>query len=65
METAAPHRENERENVRRWRLEQLRNAGYTRDDALVLSGDDDVDVHRAAQLLADGCSAELALAILL
>jgi hypothetical protein len=53
------------DRVRCWRLEELVRAGYSRHDALVLSGEPEVDLHLAAQLLAKGCSTETALRILL
>lgn len=51
--------------VRRWRFTQLIRAGYSPSDALTLSRRDDVDLHRATQLLAEGCPPETALRILL
>jgi hypothetical protein len=51
--------------VRRWRLEELRRAGYPIYDALVLSGRADVDLHRAVRLLERGCPAWTAMRILL
>jgi hypothetical protein len=51
--------------VRRWRLDQLRRAGYPLWDALVLSARSDVDVHRASRLLAGGCPVRTALRILI
>jgi hypothetical protein len=55
----------ERDRVRCWRLEELIRAGYPPHNALVLSGDPDVDLHLAVQLLARGCPPETALRILL
>jgi hypothetical protein len=51
--------------VRCWRLEELIRAGYSPHEALVLSGEAEVDLHLAVQLLARGCSTETALRILL
>ena len=51
--------------VRRWRLAQLRRAGYPPLDALVLSRRDDIDVHVAIELLLHGCPRETALQILI
>ena len=53
------------EQVRRWRLELLEQAGYPPDEALALSGRSDVDVRFAARLLREGCSVQTALRILL
>jgi hypothetical protein len=55
----------ERDAVRYWRLEELIRAGYSPHDALVLSGEPEVDLHLAVKLLAQGCSTETALRILL
>lgn len=55
----------EADPVRRWRLEELRRAGYTDSDALVLSGKPGVDLHLAVRLLRDGCPARTALRILI
>jgi hypothetical protein len=55
----------EHDRVRCWRLEELIRAGYSPHDALVLSGEPEVDLHTAVQLLARGCSTETALRILL
>lgn len=51
--------------VERWRLEELRRAGYDPEAAAVLAASHDVDLHRAVELLQRGCSVELALQILL
>jgi hypothetical protein len=47
-----------------WRLEQLVEAGYDADDALMLVLRRDVDLHQATRLLRDGCPVEIALQIL-
>ena len=47
-----------------WRYGFLREAGYDRDDAFILARAQ-VDVHRAADLLARGCPPRTALEILL
>ena len=54
----------EHDPVRRWRLEALMRAGYAPPDALVLSRRDDVDLHLAVRLLAQGCPSETAVRIL-
>jgi len=51
--------------VMRWRFEELVRAGFDPSDALELASRDDVDLHRAVELLAAGCPAATALAILL
>ncbi len=51
--------------VRTWRYDELVRAGYDLDAAERLCGRIDVDLHRAKELLARGCSQELALRILL
>jgi hypothetical protein len=55
----------EADPVRRWRLQELRRAGYPLVDALVLSGRADVDLHLAVRLLEAGCPPETAVRILL
>jgi len=50
--------------VAEWRYEQLRAAGYPESEAAELAGRDDVDLHLAERLLAEGCPSELALRIL-
>jgi hypothetical protein len=55
----------ELERVQQWRAEELRRAGYGREGASDLAERLDVDLHRAIELLEQGCSEELALAILL
>ena len=47
-----------------WRLDQLRQAGYTSARAHELAGRNDVDLHLACDLLARGCPEETAFAIL-
>lgn len=51
--------------VQRWRHERLVAAGYTESAAEVLSKRLDIDLHAAIRLLAEGCSIDLALRILL
>jgi len=48
-----------------WRLEQLMEAGYEAEDALLLAVRSEVDLHRAVALLRQGCPADTALRILL
>ena len=57
--------ETELERVERWRMEELLRAGYDPDAAAQLAARHDVDIHRAASMLAQGCPPDLALRILL
>ena len=57
--------ETELERVERWRADELIRAGYDPDAAAQLAARHDVDIHRARQMLAQGCPPELALRILL
>ena len=54
----------EQELVERWRAQELERAGYPSDIAAELSTRADIDLHRATELLANGCTPELAAAIL-
>ena len=58
-------RPSEQELVELWRSERLERAGYPPAEAAKLAARMDVDLHHAAELLAKGCSVELALLILL
>jgi hypothetical protein len=53
------------EDIVYWRLEQLLSVGYSNDHACELAVRRDIDLHLARRLLRDGCTPELALAILL
>ncbi len=55
----------EHDPVRRWREGQLELGGYPPYVALVLSGRPDVDIHRAVDLLSNGCPLETALQMLI
>ena len=57
--------ETEAGRVVRWRAEELERAGYGASDAAELAERNDVDLHRAIELLQSGCPIELALQILL
>jgi len=48
-----------------WRFDQLVRSGYDTDGAAVVAAQFEVDLHRAAELIANGCPPELALRILL
>ena len=52
-------------DVIRWRFSQLARSGYGLEDAITLATHLDVDLHRAADLVARGCPSSLALRILL
>ena len=55
----------ELEQVERWRATELERAGYSAEGAARLASRHDVDLHRAVQLVENGCPPELALKILL
>jgi hypothetical protein len=63
--TEIPVTESEHERVERWRAEALERAGYSREAAAQLAARPDVDLHRAIDLLQNGCPPETALRILL
>ncbi len=55
----------EQELVERWRAEELQRAGFPEELAEKLAVRAEVDLHRAIDMIRDGCPAELAAAILL
>ena len=57
--------ESELERVERWRAEALERIGYDASSAALLASRHDVDLHRAIELVEQGCSPEIALRILL
>lgn len=57
--------ETEQERIERWRAEEMERAGFEPGAAALLATRSDVDLHYATDLLKNGCSPELALAILL
>ena len=63
-DTTTTLRPTEQELVERWRAQELERAGFSEDVAAELAMRSDVDLHRAVELLAKGCSAELAAQIL-
>lgn len=67
MSAAQVHIEEETEidRVERWRTEALERVGYDQDVAALLAARHDVDLHQAIELVERGCSAEIALQILL
>jgi hypothetical protein len=64
MPTADTIRPTEQELVERWRAQELERAGFPEDVAAELAMRNDVDLHRAIELLEKGCSPELAADIL-
>ena len=64
IETQLQEREATHEEIFSWRLEQLALAGYGPGEAKLLARRTDVDLHQATDLLRNGCSPELAVAIL-
>lgn len=54
----------ESERVEGWRRERLERAGYAPVDAAELASRMDIDLHRAVQLVEQGCPPELAAQIL-
>ena len=65
MATADVQTETETERIERWRYEALVRAGYEPTAARRLAARQDIDLHVAVEMLGQGCSPELALAILL
>ena len=57
--------ETELERVERWRADELMRVGFDPSAAIELAARFDIDLHRATELVDRGCSAELALQILL
>ena len=57
--------ETEVQRIERWRAGELERAGYSARDAARLAERHDVDLHRAVELLQQGCSPGLALQILI
>ena len=57
--------QDERDRVSVWRCEELRRAGYSLVDALLLAVQHDIDLRLAVSLPARGCPHETALRILL
>jgi hypothetical protein len=66
--TVAPEiqiEETEADRVVRWRAQELERAGYDTEAAAQLAERNDVDLHRAIELVELGCPGDLALQILL
>lgn len=64
METAQKSGQRDAD-VMRWRFEELRRAGFEKEDALIVAADVQIDLHLATTLLRRGCPPETALRILL
>ncbi len=62
---AAAVQETDADGVLGWRYETLRRAGYVPNDAARLARHRSVDLHRAVELLEQGCEPAIALRILL
>ena len=62
-ELQTPH--NELSQVERWRADELERAGFEARAAATIAARHDIDLHRATDLIRNGCSPELALQILL
>jgi hypothetical protein len=65
MTTAEVNVRTELDQVEHWRAQELIRAGYPSEAAARLAARHDIDLHRAADLVRQGCSPELALQILL
>ena len=62
---AIEHRTTDDEQVIDWRIEALEGAGYDEIAAIELALRTDVDLHRAASIVRQGCPVDIALRILL
>jgi hypothetical protein len=57
--------ETEMEKVEHWRAEELVRAGFDPSDAVALAARHDIDLHRAVELVEQGCPYETAIDILI
>ena len=57
--------ETEMDKVEHWRAEELVRAGYDPSDAVALAARHDIDLHRAVELVRNGCPYETAIEILI
>jgi hypothetical protein len=55
----------EEEQIAAWRYDELERAGYLRTNAMRLARRQDIDLHKATDLLKSGCDQEVAMQILL
>ena len=65
MPTAEVNVRDELDQVESWRAQELERAGYPPEGAAALAARHDIDLHHAVELVARGCTPELALQILL
>ena len=65
MSTTQAERDRTKELVIAWRRHELRRAGYDPKQASQLAPRFDVDLHRAVDLVREGCAPTLAMRILL
>jgi hypothetical protein len=65
MQAVDEYIETELERVERWRAGALERAGFDAEQAARLAARTDIDLHRATDLIEQGCPPELALRILL
>jgi hypothetical protein len=63
--TQTPAPPSELARVVDWRLRELTRAGYGEEGARSLADQVEIDLHRATDLLRDGCPEDVALRILL
>ena len=63
--TIEEQEETEAVRVLRWRLSQLRAAGYPWEEAIELAVHGDIDIHSASFLVSRGCPSATAVRILL
>jgi hypothetical protein len=57
--------QSELSQVERWRADELERAGFDARAAATIAARHDIDLHRATDLIQNGCTPELALQILI
>jgi hypothetical protein len=57
--------QSELSQVERWRADELERAGFDARAAATIAARHDIDLHRATDLIRNGCTPELALQILI
>lgn len=57
--------ETEHERVTRYRLDRLTRGGYDMEAAVLIAARHDIDLHKAEELIKQGCSSDIASRILL
>jgi hypothetical protein len=57
--------QSELSQVERWRADELERAGFDARAAATIAARHDIDLHRATDLIGNGCTPELALQILI